>query len=81
MFIELTEIVTEGIGSLSNPERNIVINTSKIQTFYSDSSKRTVIELRRNSVRVKESYEEVKELLKDWSSLVSQCPRGILELH
>ena len=65
MFIELTEIVTEGIGSLSNPERNIVINTSKIQTFYSDSSKRTVIELRRNSVRVKESYEEVKELLKD----------------
>ena len=65
MFIELTEIVTEGIGSLSNPERNIVINTSKIQTFYSDSSERTVIELRRNSVRVKESYEEVKELLKD----------------
>tara|TARA_Y100001973_G_C5052464_1_gene258394 strand:+ start:458 stop:655 length:198 start_codon:yes stop_codon:yes gene_type:complete len=65
MFIELTEIVTEGIGSLSNPERNIVINTSKIQTFYADSSKRTVIELRRNSVRVKESYEEVKELLKD----------------
>ena len=56
MFIELTEIVTEGIGSLSNPERNIVINTSKIQTFYADSSERTVIELRRNSVRVKESY-------------------------
>jgi hypothetical protein len=65
MFIELTEIVTEGIGSLSNPERNIVINTSKIQTFYTDSSERTVIELRRSSVRVKESYEEVKELLKD----------------
>ena len=65
MFIELTEIVTEGIGRLSNPERNIVINTSKIQTFYTDSSERTVIELRRNSVRVKESYEEVKELLKD----------------
>ena len=65
MFIELTEIVTEGIGSLSNPERHIVINTSKIQTFYADSSERTVIELRRNSVRVKESYEEVKELLKD----------------
>jgi|TARA_A100001201_G_scaffold90538_1_gene79289 hypothetical protein len=65
MFIELTEIVTEGIGSLSNPERNIVINTSKIQTFYKDSSERTVIELRRSSVRVKESYEEVKELLKD----------------
>ena len=65
MFIELTEIVSDGIGSLTNPERNIVINTSKIQTFYTDSSKRTVIELRRNSVRVKESYEEVKELLKD----------------
>ena len=65
MFIELTEIVSDGIGSLSNPERNIVINTSKIQTFYKDSSERTFIELRRNSVRVKESYEEVKELLKD----------------
>lgn len=65
MFIELTEIVSDGIGSLTNPERNIVVNTSKIQTFYTDSSKRTVIELRRNSVRVKESYEEVKELLKD----------------
>jgi len=63
MFIELTEIVTEGIGSLSNPERNIVINTSKVQTFYSDSSGRTIIELRRSSIRVKETYEEIKNIL------------------
>ena len=63
MFIELTEIVTEGIGSLSNPERKISINTSKIQSVYSDSTYRTIIELRRSSIRVKESYDEVKGLI------------------
>ena len=60
MFIELTEIVTEGIGSLSNPERKILINTSKVQSVYSDSTDRTIIELRRSSIRVKEPYDEVK---------------------
>ena len=63
MFIELTEIVTEGIGSLSNPERKISINTSKFQSVYSDSTDRTIIELRRSSIRVKESYDEVKGLI------------------
>jgi len=63
MFIELTEIVTEGIGSLSNPERKISINTSKIQSVYSDSTDRTIIELRRSSIRVKESYDEVRGLI------------------
>lgn len=63
MFIELTEIVPEGIGRMTNPERNVVVNTSKIQTFYSDSSGRTIIELRRSSIRVKETYEEIKNIL------------------
>jgi|TARA_B100000131_G_scaffold13194_3_gene13677 hypothetical protein len=63
MFIELTEIVTEGIGSLSNPERKISINTSKIQSIHSDSTDRTIIELRRSSIRVKESYDEVRGLI------------------
>ena len=63
MFIELTEMVPEGIGRISDPERNVVVNTSKIQTFYSDSSGRTIIELRRNSIRVKETYEEIKNIL------------------
>tara|TARA_Y100000361_G_scaffold73845_1_gene65375 strand:+ start:280 stop:477 length:198 start_codon:yes stop_codon:yes gene_type:complete len=63
MFIELTEIVTEGIGSLSNPERKILINTSKVQSVYSDSTDRTIIELRRSSIRVKEPYDEVKRFI------------------
>lgn len=63
MFIELTEIVTEGIGSLSNPERKILINTSKVQSVYSDSTDRTIIELRRSSIRAKEPYDEVKGLI------------------
>ena len=63
MFIELTEIVTEGIGRLSNPERKISINTSKIQSIHSDSTDRTIIELRRSSIRVKESYDEVRVLI------------------
>ena len=63
MFIELTEMVPEGIGRMTNPERNVVVNTSKIQTFYSDSSDRTIIELRRSSIRVKETYEEIKNIL------------------
>tara|TARA_Y100001973_G_C5184290_1_gene326809 strand:+ start:238 stop:435 length:198 start_codon:yes stop_codon:yes gene_type:complete len=63
MFIELTEIVTEGIGRLSNPERKISINTSKIQSIHSDSTDRTIIELRRSSIRVKESYDEVRGLI------------------
>ena len=62
MFIELTEIVPEGIGRMASPERNVVVNTSKVQTFYSDSSGRTIIELRRSSIRVKETYEEIKNI-------------------
>ena len=63
MFIELTEIVGEGIGRISKPERTRCVNSSKISNFYSDSTDRTVIELRKSSIRVKETYEEVKELI------------------
>ncbi len=63
MFIELTEIVSEGITKISNPERKILINTGKIQSLYPDSTDRTVIELRKTSIRVKESYDEVKGLI------------------
>ena len=63
MFAELTEIVVrDKISShLSKPkERIISINPSKIQSFYEDEGGRTVLELRRESIKVKENYEEVK---------------------
>ena len=63
MFIELTEIVADGLGRVSNPERKIYVNSSKIQSIPSDSTERTIIEMRRSSIRVKESYEEVKALV------------------
>ena len=63
MFIELTEIVMrDGVSSpLSKPkERTISINPTKIQSFYEDSIGHTVLGLRRESVKVKQNYEEVK---------------------
>ena len=66
MFIELTEIVTrDKISShLSKAkERTISINPSKVQSFYADSVDRTILELRRESIKVKESYQEVKDAI------------------
>ena len=66
MFIELTEIVTrDKISShLSKPkERTISINPSKVQSFYAASVDRTILELRRESIKVKESYQEVKDAI------------------
>ena len=66
MFIELTEIVTrDKISShLSKPkERTISINASKVQSFYAVSVDRTILELRRESIKVKESYQEVKDAI------------------
>ena len=63
MFVELTEVVVrDKISShLSKPkERALSVNPSKIQSFYEDEAGRTVLELRRESIKVKESYEEVK---------------------
>ena len=66
MFIELTEIVVrDKISShLSKPkERTISINPAKIQSFYEDETGRTILELRRESIKVKQNYEEVKNAI------------------
>ena len=66
MFIELTEIVVrDKISShLSKPkERTISINPAKIQSFYKDETGRTILELRRESIKVKQNYEEVKNAI------------------
>ena len=66
MFVELTEIVVrDKISShLSKPkERAISINSAKIQSIYKDETGRTVLELRRESIKIKQSYEEVKNAI------------------
>ena len=66
MFVELTEIVVrDKISShLSKPkERAISINSAKIQSFYKDEAGRTILELRRESIKIKQSYEEVKNAI------------------
>ena len=66
MFVELTEIVVrDKISShQSKPkERAISINSAKIQSFYKDETGRTVLELRRESIKIKQSYEEVKNAI------------------
>jgi len=63
MFVELTEVVVrDKISShLSKPkERALSVNPSKIQSFYEDEAGRTVLELRRDTIKVKQNYEEVK---------------------
>ena len=68
MFIELTEIITRDkiTSHLSKPkERVISINPAKIQSFYADSIGRTVLELRRESIKVMQPYEEVKNAIKE----------------
>ena len=64
MFIELTEIVTDGLQSFQNSKsktRKILINTTKIQSIYPDSVGKTIIQLRRDNIKVEESYEQVTE--------------------
>lgn len=64
MFIELTEIVTDGLQSFQNSKsktRKILINTNKIQSVYPDSVGKTIIQLRRDNIKVEESYEQVTE--------------------
>ena len=62
MFVELTEILQDNLYSNKGPERLISINPVKIQAFFPDESA-TVIQLRRDSVRVREDYETVKTLI------------------
>ena len=62
MFIELTEIITDGLQSFQNSKsktRKILINTSKVQSVYSDSVGKTIIQLRRDNIKVEEDYEQV----------------------
>ena len=64
MFIELTEIVTDGLQSFQNSKsktRKILVNTTKIQSVYPDSVGKTIIQLRRDNIKVEESYEQVTE--------------------
>jgi hypothetical protein len=64
MFIELTEIITDGLQSFQNSKsktRKILVNTTKIQSVYSDSVGKTIIQLRRDNIKVEESYEQVTE--------------------
>jgi|TARA_Y100000401_G_scaffold10807_1_gene7356 hypothetical protein len=64
MFIELTEIITDGLQSFQNSKsktRKILVNTTKIQSIYPDSVGKTIIQLRRDNIKVEESYEQVTE--------------------
>ena len=62
MFIELTEILQENLYSNKEPVRLISINPVKVQAFFPEGST-TVIQLRRDSVKVQEDYETVKALI------------------
>ena len=62
MFIQLTEIITDGLQSFQNSKsktRKILVNTTKIQSVYSDSLGKTIIQLRRDNIKVEEDYEQV----------------------
>jgi len=66
MFIELTEIVIRDRLSthISKPkERAVSVNPSKIQCFWADSIGNTVLQMRRDQIKVKETYEEVKDAI------------------
>ena len=62
MFIELTENIQENLYSDQSPRRIISVNTNKIQAFFSEKDN-TVIQLRRESIKVEEDYETVKSLI------------------
>jgi hypothetical protein len=64
MFIELTEIVKDGLATYASApkQRPIFINVNKIQAFHAESSTgNCIIEMRRESIKVKEDYKAVKE--------------------
>lgn len=68
MFIELTEIITDGLQSYQNSKnklRKILVNVTKIQSIYPDSTGKTIVQLRRESVKAEESYEQVVTQIKE----------------
>ena len=62
MFIELTEILEGNLYSNKAATRLISINPIKIQAFFSDGDV-TLLQLRRESVKVQEDYETVKSFI------------------
>ncbi len=62
MFIELTEVILGGITA--GHKRQVSINTNRIISFTPvESGDGTNIEVKRGVIRVKQTYEEVKELI------------------
>jgi len=62
MFIELTELITAGLST--GKERQVSINTNRIISFTPvESGEGTNIEVKRGIIRVKQTYDEVKELI------------------
>ena len=68
MFIELTEIITDGLQSYQNSKnklRKILVNVTKIQSVYADTLGKTIIQLRRENIKTEESYEQVVTQIKE----------------
>jgi len=62
MFVEFTEILRTSSNAFkgSHHERVVAINAQKVQAFYPHTdSTSTIIQLRRETVKVKEEYEDV----------------------
>jgi hypothetical protein len=62
MFVEFTEILGARSHAFegSPSERVVAINPQKVQAFYPQAnSTNTIIQLRRDTVKVKENYEDV----------------------
>jgi hypothetical protein len=63
MFIELNEVTTSGISA--GQKRLITVNVDKISSFYPiERSDNCQINLRRGTLMVEQTYEQVKELVK-----------------
>lgn len=63
MFIELKEVTTGGLTA--GQKRLITINVDKISSFYPvERSDNTQINLRRGTLMVEQTYEQVKEMVK-----------------
>jgi hypothetical protein len=60
-FIELTEVVADRLAShmAKSKRRTIAVNKDKIQCAYPESSGYTVLQMRRESIKVEEAYDEV----------------------
>ena len=69
-FIQLTEVVSSSLTRtrtspqvMTRQSRTIAINTDKIQSVFPESSGYTVLQMRRENIRVEEKYEEVLKKL------------------